>query len=366
MADYDELNSDGGVRSARLIGRLLTMAGWFGVAASAIWALVRILELSQQAGTSAGDMIAIVCKMVGGLAGSALLFGLGELLKQFDGFSRVYEQNIVSTRHAASREAATEKAGSATMDELVVLLREVRDISLLNDGQRAKRLEAQGRAAVGVLQREVPVLLREHNWIEARHRVQEARERFPTFAVWDEFERQIEQMRAQVEAHDFENAERQVRDLSALSAWDRVGEVVRELLQRHPESPRALELAQRVRAQRGKAETEQRTKLMMSAQEATNARDWRTAIAHANQLIQRFPKTPEAQALQLQLPTLRVNAEIQTRQNMESQYASYVKARRFTDAARVARDVIDQYPDSPQADVMRQQLPRLEARAAVT
>jgi len=362
MADYDDYSTSEGLSSARLIGRLLTIAGWFGVAASLVYALSTLLDPSQSA--TPASRIATICIMFGGLVASALVFGLGELLRQFDGFTRFYEQNISTTRQAASREAASQRDSTSNMDELVVLLREVRDISLLSDGQRSKRLEAQGRAAVGVLQREVPVLLREHNWIEARHRVQEARERFPTFAVWDEFERQIEQMRAQVEAHDFENAERQIRDLIALSAWDRVGEVVRELLQRHPESPRALELAQRVRGQRSKAETEQRTKLMVAAQEATNARDWRTAISHANQLIQRFPKTPEAQALQLQLPTLRVNAEIQTRQQMESQYTNLVKARRFTDAARVARDVIDQYPDSPQAEVMRQQLPRLEARAA--
>ena len=115
---------------------------------------------------------------------------------------------------------------------------------------------------------------------------------------------QIEQMRAQVEAHDIEAAERQINDLSSLGAWDRVGEVMNELLERHPDAPRANELAQRLRAQRNQAEAEQRSRLMARAQEASNNREWKAALAAATSLIQRYAKSPEAQALRMQLPTL--------------------------------------------------------------
>ena len=254
--------------------------------------------------------------------------------------------------------------GSDELDELLVLTREVRDISLLNEEQRSLRLQAQGKAALSLLQREVPVLLREHNWIEARNRVQEARERFPSFSEWDALERQIEQMRAQVEAHDIEAAERQVDDLTSLGAWDRVAEVMNELLERHPDAPRANELAQRLRAQRNQAEAEQRTRLMAQAQEASNNREWKPALAAATSLIQRYPKSPEAQALRMQLPTLHENAEIQTRQQMETQIRDLIKEHRFDEALRVAHELLDQYPDSPQAGVLRDQLPRLEEKAA--
>src|SRR5262249_29773423 len=190
-------------------------------------------------------------------------------------------------------------------------LREVRDISLLNDTQRGQRLAAQSRAVEEILEREVPVLLREHNWIEARNRVQEARARFPNNVAWDKFDRQIEQLRTQVEEHDIEAAERQVADLTALGAWDRVAEVVNELLQRHPDSVKVIEMSQRIRATKNKAEAEQRARLMSQAQEATNKRDWQTALQCAVVLAQRFPKSPEAQALRMQLPVLRENAEIQ-------------------------------------------------------
>jgi outer membrane protein assembly factor BamD (BamD/ComL family) len=365
MPDFDDLDQ-GGVSGGRLIAKLLAAIGGIGVLVSLVWAGTRVWALSQSANPAAQQYIEAICWMFAGLAASILLIGQGEILGQFEAFFRTHEQNVADERSAASRLTRAEGGGLAphTTDELVVLLREVRDISLLTEAQRSKRLEALGRATISNLHHEVPALLREHNWIEARHRIQDARARFPHLGEWDALERQIESMRSQVEQHDLEAAERQVGELHALGAWERVNEVVRELLKRHPESPRAIELAQRIRQQQHSAEGETRVRFMAQAQEATNRRDWRAALSQASSLIQRYPKSPEAQALLMQLPTLRENAEIQTRQQMEQQYAEMIRTRRFGDALRAAREMIATYPNSPQAEIMRQQLPRLEQRVS--
>jgi hypothetical protein len=171
-------------------------------------------------------------------------------------------------------------------------------------------------------------------------------------------------MRAQVESHDIDAAQRQIEDLASLGAWDRVAEVLNELLQRHPESAKANELAQKIRTQRNKAVAEQRARLMAQAQDATNAREWKKALHLATTVCQRFPRSPEAQALRMQLPTLQENAEIQIRQHMESEIRDLIKEQRYDEALRIAHELLQQYPDSPQAAVLREQLPRLEERAA--
>jgi outer membrane protein assembly factor BamD (BamD/ComL family) len=309
--------------------------------------------------------------MIAGLAGSVLLMGMGELLRQIDSFLIAYDERSTDLRNLAlvTPDRPGQPGGAAvpahTFDEIVLLLREVRDISLLTEEQRRKRLDAQSGAVHELLEREVPVLLREHNWIEARSRVQEARARFPQNPAWDKFERQIEQTRTQVEEHDIEAAERHVADLTTLGAWDRVAEVVNELLQRHPDSIKARELAQQIRASKNKAEAEQRARLMAQAQEATNKRDWATALQCAVTLAQRFPRSPEAQALRMQLPVLRENTEIQTRQRMEAQIREHVRDHRYAEALRLVQELIDQYPSSPQAEALREQLPKLQEKAAV-
>lgn len=336
-----------------------------GIIGAALWLVVRIWELPQASAQVPAFLSAVGLFLVA-LMPSVLVLGLAKLVSRVETIVRNDAAVIANTAAAVTTRPALQGNNtipSHTLDEMVVLLREVRDISLLNDSQRTKRLEAQSRAAVEVLLREVPVLLREHNWIEARNRVQEARERFPNIPDWDAMERQIEQMRSQVEQHDLEAAERQIADLTTLGAWDRVADVVRELLQRHPGSVKAIELAQRVRATRNKVEVEQRGRLMAQAQDATNKRDWRAAYSLALQMIERYPKSPDAQALRLQLPTLRENAEIQTRQKLESEIRELVRNHRYPDAIRIAGDVIQQYPNSPQADALREQLPKLQERA---
>jgi tetratricopeptide (TPR) repeat protein len=370
MADYEDLEERGGLSQSRMIRAALDVFGFLVIGVSLFGCIYRLVRLGRGDALNADSVLATLAGTLVAIVFGVLFLAISEIVRRLVAIQGVSQQRVSgpgqwSEYHAArGSSAAANEALSQTLEELVVLMREVRDISLLTEEQRALRLDAQGKAVLSLLQREVPILLREHNWIEARNRVQEARERFPSFSEWDALEHQIEQMRAQVEAHDIEAAQRQIDDLTSLGAWDRVAEVVNELLERHPDSTKANEIAQRLRVQRHKAEAEQRARLMAQAQEAANNREWKAALTAATMLIQRFSKSPEAQALRLQLPTLRENAEIQTRQEMETEIRELIKAQRFEEALRSARELIQQYPNSPQAAVLREQLPRLEEKTA--
>lgn len=370
MQDASDIEARRTVSRTRVILALLFVAGLFIMIATLAWAFVRFWQLSQSDASSLIEFIGVFSIMLVGVGGGVLAWGMEELIRQLSGLHDAVEQISVSNVDTPDRAVPRGKTNmlnndvsEATLHEMVLLLREVRDISLLTADQRSMRLDVQGKAAVAALERDVPVLLREHNWIEARRRVQEARERYPAFAQWDALERQIEQMRNQVESHDVDGAERQIHDLVMLGAWDRVSEVIEEMLERHPESPRAHELAQRVTSQRNQAESEQRRALMNKAQEATNSRDWATALELSTTLIQNYPRSPEAQALRLQLPTLRENAEVRERQNLEMQFRDCWQQRRYKDALRVAEYVLKRFPNSPQAGVLRDSIPKLRELA---
>lgn len=389
--DLDEINAAG--RSARVVA-LLDYLGWIVIISALVWGVFSVVRIAQgqtpaaqptavradtdedeappptettvDASQSANEIVTVFALMLAWSAGGVLLWGVSEVIRRMEALQSVNEIVASQASNAAAGErtiAQVETASQQAMSEMTLLLREVRDISLLTSEQRAMRLQAQGKAVLELLQREVPLLLREHNWIEARNRVLNARERFPTFREWDHMEQQIERMREQVEQHDMDAGERQIADLTALGAWDRVEEVVKELLERHPDSVKAIELAHKLREQRNQAEAEQRAKLMAQAQNAANDRDWDLAVNAASSLIQRFPQSPEAQALRMQLPVLRENSQIKERQRMENEIRELIKASRFEDALRLAHELIDQYPASPQAEVLRDQLPRLEQKA---
>lgn len=348
---------------ARTIAMLLDIAGWAVLIVSVAIGGFVLYQLSQAEAPGWMPVVWTVAGVVGGICFAVLLWGLAEAIR---GLNRPRSAAPPRPDFAVPppRRPLVGDAGVQLLEEIRLLLREVRDISLLSEEQRRMRLEAQGRAALKALQREVPQLLREHNWIEARRRVQEARERFPSFPEWDELENRIEQMRNQVEQHDIESAERQIRDLVNLGAWDRVADVVKELLERHPESEKAQALAQRVRTERQQAESGQRTQMMERLRELVKQREWEQAEQLATQIIERFPSSPEAQALRMDLPMLRANAEIKLRQRLEQQFRELYRQRRFDEALHIARTVVDRYPHSPQAKALREQLPKLEELAA--
>ena len=82
----------------------------------------------------------------------------------------------------------------------------------------------------------------------------------------------------------------------------------------------------------------------------------------ANDLLHRYPRAGGRRGAS----NLRrsENAEIQTRQQMESEFREQMKQRQFASALRLANELMERYPKSPQADVLRSQLPRLEKLAA--
>ncbi|MBU0638500.1 MAG: tetratricopeptide repeat protein [Planctomycetes bacterium] len=377
MAGNEEGRRQAGVSKSRLIAAALEVVGAVVLVVTVVLALTWLWVVSQlsprpETGELAqGFMIALGLGL-GGLVGGLLMMGLAEVVRQL----AALHQTPQHTAGAASPRgevgpSAADRAGSGPAEgkfaqprELIALLREIRDISLLSEQQRAQRRDLQGQDLIRVLERNVPALLREHKWVEARHRVHEARERFPDFPQWRKLEEQIETLRANVESRDVETAVRQVKDLATIDAWGRAMDVVRDLLERHPQSPKANELARRTKLEREKAEAEQCARLMSKAQAATDRRDWIEALAAANQLVEEFPKSPEAEALREQLDVLTTNAEIQMRQQMEGNIRDLLREQDFGEALRIARELVQRYPNSPQAELLQDQLPRLEERAA--
>ncbi len=355
---------------SRLAAAMMAVGAGLLFLIATVWALVRFWEISRADQPTVGEFVLASATMLAAWSLSLLLWGAAEILRKLDDLIELWQDTSAATRgvtaeavavHPGDDQAAENQA--RLLQQLVQLTREVRDIEMLSAEERADRLRAEGEQLARQLEAEVPTLLREHSWLEARRRVQEARLRFPSLPNWNALEDQIDQAREGVEAQDFDAATREVDDLISLGAWERATEAVRDLQQRHPDSPRVGQLAHRVQLGREKAAAEERARLMAMAQEATDRRDWTVALRRVEEVLARYPNSLEAKDLREQLPTLRSNAEIQARQQMEMEIRDLIKDKRFADALQVARALIAQYPDSPQAAVLRDQLPRLEEKA---
>jgi outer membrane protein assembly factor BamD (BamD/ComL family) len=373
MAEFREQQDERGELNP---GSLAATAMCVGAAllalATVVWLIVGFWSLPQLSLPAAhrvawGTGLVLAALAAGALA--LLLWGAAQILRRLSDLADQPRNagNATTYGYAIPRPRVDQAGGNEQaelLQHLVQATRELRDIALLSEHERNMRARAESAALAKQLELDVPALLREHNWQDARARVQRARLRFPSLSNWDALDEQVEQARAKFEAHDIETATREINDLAALAAWDRAAEVVRDLQRRHPNSERVGELARRVTMGQDKAIAEERARLMSRAQAATDQHNWTEALRWVQEVIQKYPNSAETHDLRLQLPTLRANSEIQVRQQLEAEIRDLIRDQRYADALRRARQVIADYPDSPQAQVLREQLPKLEQRAA--
>lgn len=367
MAENDELYGPARLNWGRVTAAAMGVGALLLACITAVWAVARVYDLTQSAPASLTDCVGAAALLLAACGLSLLLWGGAELLRRLadvlEWLQRTVDTSAGGTSSVARAADVAHERQLRLLEELVYLTREVRDIGLLSESERATRLQAEVHELVQQLERDVPALLREHKVEEAHRRVQRARRRIPTLPNWDILDQQIEQTRTKFEAHDLSVATREVDDLIALDAWDRAASVARELQRRYPKSEKVAGLVRRVAVGCEKATADERAHLMAQAQEASDRRAWTEAIATVETVLQRFPESAEAHELRDQLPILQSNAEIGARQEMETAIRDLIKEQRYREALRVADVLLERYPNSPQAAVLREQLPRLRQKA---
>jgi len=249
------------------------------------------------------------------------------------------------------------------LDDLTTRLDEIAENTLLDEaGRQAKRRrlaqQEQQRAHQQARQ-----LIDQRQWAPARRVLEQLDARYPGLPETARMREELETKRIEAMEQDCAAAEKTIHDLMAICAWDRAEKRAAELLETHPDSDKAAELLEHVRQQRRRFEREQIQKKLSQIRRCTNEKRWIEALKAAESLITEHPASAEAQSLRPQLETLRTNAEIEHRQHLEQRFTELVKQRRFIEALDLARHVIQRYPTSPQAEALIGQLDRLEEKA---
>ncbi len=254
-------------------------------------------------------------------------------------------------------------AGVAPWGEIIRLLEELRDNSLLTDAERQEKRHQSAEREMQHAQNSVAAHLADGDYGRARQAAESVRTKYPDDPRTVRLVEQLESTREQHEAQDVGSITKQVEDLMSISAWQRARQLAQQLQQRHPDSVDARNLVLRIEREHKIFQEEQQRRMSAEIQRFVSRRRWEEALAAARTFVERFPGCVESEALLLQIPTLESNAEIEHRQQLEAEIMDLVRHGRYIEAAELARRMIEKYPDSPQADALRSQLGRLEQLA---
>ena len=330
------------------------------------------------------DLVLPVFAVAAGLACGGLIWGIVALLRVLGSFhDSVLRLEKLSYDLADSPRSTTESDRASSRDpttvvgdpdatlfsspvpwrDIVQLLEDIRDNSLLCDEERQeKKLRFADEEIQSVAVR-IRALTTEGDYAQARQLVSSMRRRFPHEERIRELSAQVEEDRERHESDDVRACTQQAEDLISISAWGRARELAEQLRQRHPDSVEARQLLLRIEREHRLFEEEQRRRMNAEVQRFVTRRRWEEALAAARVFIERFPGCEESEALRMEIPTLKANAEIEARQFLEAKIMDCARHGRYIEAVDLARKVIAQFPESPQAEALRSQLNRLEELA---
>ena len=351
-------------RPSGLIEALVGLAIAVGLV-TLVGLVAAVVLFSRQPDASAGlRVLAVTYALAAGMAAVGLILAAISVIRRLN---RLSEQTAALEQHTAiqtQRLAAPPAPGpKSDADEVRMLLAQIEEILLLPEEHRRRRFEAlidrELKASLAAAEK----LANSNDFHRARERLRTFTDRFGAHPRVEAMQTQIEKQAQAAQEMDLNHARDRLKDLIAMNQWDQAELLTRELSDKHPNSPEPLGLFQYVCRERQIFEQGHRGRLHEEIQQFVKQRRWKEAAQAARQFIATFPTGPDTEALRTQLETLEANAEIQTRQQLESQLNEHVRKQEFWDALALARRIIADYPFSPQANALRNLLPRLEEKA---
>lgn len=333
--------------------RLLAWMGLILAAAAcvAMWAIGSLLEREAQAPPEVRTALARVEHQV-----LDIQVKLKELSLTADRAART----TTSTSSAPTRDY------TGQLDQLAAAIADIRELSLLPDAERRQRshLDRQNRKLQ--LVNELFSMIGSREWARAERLLITLQTDFPNDDEVIKGRNYLEHSRNLVEEETIRSVKREVEELMAGAHWDRAWEKVRELVEGFPASPEARALHNRIQREHDTYSDTSAQRMFEGIRHDIDQRNWRQAFSRAQALSEQFPTHRVTHHLKAQIRTLQENAEIQERQELEVRIQELVHAGEFDEAIELAEDLIRRYPLSPQADSLEVLLPRIRELARET
>ena len=205
---------------------------------------------------------------------------------------------------------------------------------------------------------------RQGDLIAARRQLDYLRQQCADHPRYEGLHQQLIAAAGSVQGEDVQRESRRVRELMAIAAFGRAEGAAADLVALHPDSTEAQSLLATVQREAVAFHNERRTRLFSEIQRYAETRQWRRAMEAAQRLVSGHPDCPEAVDVRAMMPTLEENARIEKVREMRDQIQDMVRRRRFVEAASIAQEVIERFPQTQAARELREQLGRLREKAA--
>ena len=321
----------------------------------------------------------MVMSLAAGCSVAGLLWALGSLCHRAQQQAAAERRMVSALERLAGRagDLAAPAAGGAPPDappgidpdepSLAALVREVRELNvnaLLSDGQRQLKRQYLTERQAETLARQVDRAAADGDLDEADRQFDALVRLAPDWPQRAALRERIDHARSEAEALDVKRAGEQAETFMAAGDFAQAEAVAAQLLARRPAAVAATALLARVRREAETFTSEQRLAMFKTVEKHAQSRQWRAAVAAADELVAAHPDSAEADAIRARMPTLTDNARIEEVRELRDRIRDLIERRRYGEALHLARDVVERFPATAAAAELTEQMSRLEALAA--
>jgi outer membrane protein assembly factor BamD (BamD/ComL family) len=243
------------------------------------------------------------------------------------------------------------------------MLREIRELSLLGDADRRMRLSHHLEQRKRLMSRQIMDQVNAHEFARAEEILRDLESQFPNDPHAVGCRRDMEAARRESEAKLVHQAREKIEHLMAIGSWESALHEVNHLVENFPRNTDARELLKRVAHERDLFIDTNAQVIYTELRQHIDQHQWRQALSGAQQLLARYPMHARAQQIRQHLRTIQENADTEQCQEAEVRLQELIRAGQFRDAIDLSEEILRRFPASPQADAIEEMLPRLHQLA---
>ena len=250
------------------------------------------------------------------------------------------------------------------LERLVKMMEEMKELSMLDETQRQNRRKQTMLRRKNSRLEEVAGLIEQGVWAQADALLHLLESLHPGDVDVLAHRNQMDDARIMHQANEWDQLTGQTNDRLALSQYAEAVDGLSQFLERYPTHIEAQQLLQRVRQEQRAYVESTSGRLYDEIKSAVENRQWRTALDGIQQFLERFPDNSRADKIRRQIRVIQKNAEIEERHEQEDRIKDLINEKRFTEAADLSEDLLSRFPDSPQAAYLSDLLPKLREKSS--
>ena len=248
---------------------------------------------------------------------------------------------------------------------LVTLLRDISENTLLTEPEKSRKRVRLQEVRRERLKAEIEQLIQAMKWPAARARIEDFRLMNPESDEARELSENLERSIQEHQDLDVMTSCEQIRSYISLGLWSKAREASQLLADKYPSNTEAQKMPGLVKLEEEVARKDERLRLYREIEHLVARKHYREAVHTAQSLMERYPESAEAATLRGQMDELNRNADIEVRREMEARIIDCTRQNRHKEAYEVARALLEQYPESPQAVALKDQIDKLREKAGM-